>query len=242
MKTTKQKVRVNLWTNFWNKQDIWTNTDWKINTNQFLHHFPKIHQLKRTDVILDIGCGEGHLADQISPFVKQVYCLDTSRRFIHICRKKFRHRENISVMEIPQADYTNLQFLQPHTFSVIVCMSVVQYYRSIEELESLLRSIKLIAKSGAIGLIGDILIQPPTFVDAFNLLRHSMEQHHALHTISTLVKARFSEYYALRKSQGLLVIPPSIIERLLLRLCINGLLIDTPLTPNVGRHHLLLYF
>lgn len=238
----QRKLSRNPWTTFWNQQTIWSDTDWQINARQFLLHFPKLHRFTPSDTVLDIGCGEGALAERISPFVKHIYCVDTSARFIRVCRKKFSHRENISVRVLPPTDYTDLSFLKPNTFSVITCLSVVQYYRSVDEFESLLASIKSLAKPGAICLIGDIPVRPPTFKDALSLIFLTITKYQTLHFIRILFKARFSDYYRLRKSSGLLILTPVQIYRLLAKLHLKGKLIDTPLSPNTDRRHLVIYF
>ena len=60
--------------------------------------------------ILDIGCGNGDIAEKISKKVNQVFCADISKEYVKICKKRFKKNKNNHVKLIKE-NYTDLSFL-----------------------------------------------------------------------------------------------------------------------------------
>tara|TARA_B100000686_G_scaffold346846_1_gene434318 strand:+ start:39 stop:452 length:414 start_codon:yes stop_codon:yes gene_type:complete len=130
------------WLNYWNKKNLWSNSDiWKKNNEIFFKKTSKIFNYNNTHTVLDIGCGKGDFAKKISDKVNLVYCLDTSEEFISICKNNLGSANNVKILKL-NSDYTNLSLLKDIKFSIIIANSVVQYYKSQEEIVELVKSVK----------------------------------------------------------------------------------------------------
>jgi len=144
------------WPIYWNKKNIWTNSDiWKKNNEIFFNKTSNIFNYNKKHTVLDIGCGNGDFAKKISDKVGLIYCLDTSQEFINLCKINVSNKNNIKILKLGD-DYTNLSFLKNINFSIIIANSVVQYYKSQEEIIKLVKSVKKIAIKNAYFLIADM--------------------------------------------------------------------------------------
>ena len=133
-------MKKNLWLDYWDKKNIWTNSYlWKKNSKIFYKNTTKIFKYNKKMNILDIGCGNGDIAEKISKKVNQVFCVDISKEYVKICKKRFKKNKNIHVKLI-KGNYTNLSFLKKKNFSIVLCNSVVQYYNSQKEIIDFIRA------------------------------------------------------------------------------------------------------
>ena len=46
---------------------------------------------------------------------------------------------NVFVYRLNEDNYTDLSFLKDKTFSIIICQSVIQYYKDVSEVERLIK-------------------------------------------------------------------------------------------------------
>jgi SAM-dependent methyltransferase len=109
---------------------------------------------RRDDSVLNIGRGPGHLEALLAPEVKRILAADTSDQFVATCRQRCRDFHNVRVARLGD-DYTDLRVFG-ETFSLILCVSVVQYYRHGREVESLIASAKAVVRPGGRMLIADL--------------------------------------------------------------------------------------
>ena len=135
------------WLNYWDKKNIWTESSlWKKNNEIFFKKTSKILNYKDEDIVLDVGCGNGDLASKILYIVKQVFCLDTSEEYVNICNSRFKNVKNVKVLKLNN-NYTDLSLAENNLkFSIIIANSVVQYYRTQEEIVDLVKSVQKISK------------------------------------------------------------------------------------------------
>lgn len=127
----------------------------KVNSKLFFKRVRQIIKFNKSDRVLDIGCGPGYTEILLSPLVKSVYAVDVAEQFINMCLKNCRNFDNVSVGRLKKDDYANLEECNG-PFSVIICSSVVQYYRNMDEFEALIFSAKRVASPGALMLIADL--------------------------------------------------------------------------------------
>ena len=143
------------WIEYWNQDDFWTHSRlWRINAELFFRRAAPIVHFKKTDSVLNVGCGLGYLETQLTLLVESVYALDTSERFINLCQENCRGYQNVTI-KLQGKNYTDLSVCGKR-FSLILCVSLVQYYRDIGEVEDLIRSAREIALPGARMLIADL--------------------------------------------------------------------------------------
>jgi ubiquinone/menaquinone biosynthesis C-methylase UbiE len=105
--------------------------------------------------VLDIGCGSGYLEEIMAPLVKNITALDVSEQFVEICKKRCETFNNVNTTLLDADTYTDLSFLN-ESFSLVLLLSVIQYYNDFEEVKELITSVKKIVKPGGKLLIVDI--------------------------------------------------------------------------------------
>lgn len=150
---------VKSWVDYWGQDDFWRDSRlWEISSRLFFERASRIIEFKKTDRVLDIGCGPGYMEAFLAPLVKSVCAVDVASRFVSMCQKRCMNSNNVSVMNLRKDDYTNLEVLAG-PFSVILCVSVVQYYRDVGEIEALISSAKKISPPGAKMFIADLPLE-----------------------------------------------------------------------------------
>jgi 2-polyprenyl-3-methyl-5-hydroxy-6-metoxy-1,4-benzoquinol methylase len=147
------------WAGYWSKDDFWRDSQlWEISSKLFYQSAKRFVEFKKTDTVLDIGCGAGYTEALLAPLVRSVYAVDVAKQFVEICSQRCQGHGNLRAGYLNKDDYTNLEGC-PGPFSIILCVSVVQYYRNLDEVESLINSVKKLASSGARMLIADLPLQ-----------------------------------------------------------------------------------
>lgn len=143
------------WVGYWNQDVFWRNLPlWQINARIFVDRFEKIIEFKKDDVILNIGCGMGYLEEILAPKVGCIVAVDIAQQFVDACSERCTSCHNVrGVLLAPgKIDFSALR----ERFSLILCISVVQYYAEISELEDLILAAKKVALPGAKMLVGDL--------------------------------------------------------------------------------------
>lgn len=147
------------WVDYWNEDDFWKDSRlWEINSKIFFERASPILEFKKTDSVLDIGCGCGYNEVLLAPLVKNVCAIDVAKQFVDICSNRCKDYLNVKVGHLSKNDYINLEGCGDQ-FSIILCVSVVQYYKNMGELEALISSVKKIASPGARMLIADLPLE-----------------------------------------------------------------------------------
>lgn len=143
------------WVDCWSNDDFWKYAPiLKVNAELFLRRASRLGMFHRNDTVLNVGCGPGHLEVPLSPCVKDILSVDVPAEIVELCRRNCRECTNVAVATLGR-DYTDLRVFG-RRFSLILCVSVVQYYQSITEVESLIASAKAVAIPGARLLIADL--------------------------------------------------------------------------------------
>jgi len=231
------------WPIYWNKKNIWTNSDiWKKNNEIFFNKTSNIFNYNKKHTVLDIGCGNGDFAKKISDKVGLIYCLDTSQEFINLCKINVSNKNNIKILKLGN-DYTNLSFLKNINFSIIVANSVVQYYKSQEEIIKLVKSVKKIAIKNAYFLIADMHVVTDKKKSYFKLIYNSMINGYFISLVIMGLKIFMNkEFRDMIKYQPLLIVNLDKFIKDLSILVNKVTVINENLTINPDRKHLLIQF
>ncbi len=231
------------WPIYWNKKNIWTNSDiWKKNNEIFFNKTSNIFNYNKKHTVLDIGCGNGDFAKKISDKVGLIYCLDTSQEFINLCKINVSNKNNIKILKLGN-DYTNLSFLKNINFSIIVANSVVQYYKSQEEIIKLVKSVKKIATKNAYFLIADMHVVTDKKKSYFKLIYNSMINGYFISLVIMGLKIFMNkEFRDMIKYQPLLIVNLDKFIKDLSILVNKVTVINENLTINPDRKHLLIQF
>ena len=231
------------WPIYWNKKNIWTNSDiWKKNNEIFFNKTSNIFNYNKKHTVLDIGCGNGDFAKKISDKVGLIYCLDTSQEFINLCKINVSNKNNIKILKLGN-DYTNLSFLKNINFSIIIVNSVVQYYKSQEEIIKLVKSVKKIAIKNAYLLISDMHVVTDKKKSYSKLIYNSMINGYFISLVKMGLKIFMNkEFRDMIKYQPLLIVNLDKFIKDLSILVNKVTVINENLTINPDRKHLLIQF
>ena len=231
------------WPIYWNKKNIWTNSDiLKKNNEIFFNKTSNIFNYNKKHTVLDIGCGNGDFAKKISDKVGLIYCLDTSQEFINLCKINVSNKNNIKILKLGD-DYTNLSFLKNINFSIIIANSVVQYYKSQEEIIKLVKSVKKIAIKNAYFLIADMHVVTDKKKSYFKLIYNSMINGYFISLMKMGLKIFMNkEFRDMIKYQPLLIVNLDKFIKDLSILVNKVTVINENLTINPDRKHLLIQF
>ncbi len=231
------------WLNYWNEKNIWLESDLlKRNTEIFYQKTSDIFNYNKKHVVLEIGCGNGDLANKISDKVREIYCLDTSQESINVCKNKILKKENVKILKLNN-NYTNLSFLENTKFSIIIANSVIQYYRSQIEIIDLVKSVKKIAMKDARFLISDIVVTSDKIKKYPKLIYNSISNGYfvALMKVSLelIVNKKYSNF---QKNQPILIVNIDKLIEDLSAFVKNITIVNEILTVNPDRKHLLVQF
>lgn len=236
------KEKSNNWIEYWETQTIFDESEWMQDMQFFIKTTEPLLNYGLRDKVLDIGCGTGNLAALLKDRVKEIYGVDTSERFIESCRKRFSMDKNCHFNTLDRKDYTNLSDIKGNEFTIVICLSVIQYYRNIHDIEKLISEVQRVVEPGAKFLIADIFTKTSTIADVRALLKAGFKEHRLLKNFTFLLRARFSEYSKLRSSLGLLALSVEEMSTLIDKLNLNAKVLTSRLTPMESRIHLLIEF
>lgn len=230
------------WIDYWKSETLFGEFQWQENMDIFVRTSQPIMEYGPSDVVLDIGCGPGYLEAALKDTVRAMHGVDTSPRYLQRCRERFPNQPNLFFYQLDEQNYTDLSAVADQRFSKIVCLSVVQYYQSIDEVETLIRNVRQLALPGARLLIADITVHGGWLKDTWGVLKAAYEEKCFWKTLFFLVRARTSDYYRVRATQGLLAFTMPQLSDLIARLGLDAEILSTRLTTNSNRKHLLVRF
>lgn len=143
------------WLDYWSRDALWRESPLGGASADILlkrvgHHL----SFERTDSVLEIGCGPGHLSSLLALRVGSVHAVDVAPSAVAACRERCSGNDNVTV-GLLGGDYTDLSGCGG-SFTRIICVSVVQYYRDLAEVERLVRAARAVAAPGAALLIADL--------------------------------------------------------------------------------------
>ena len=233
------------WIEYWNEDDYWYSSKlWKVNVELFFRRAGKIVGFGKNDTILNVGCGPGCLETLLAPRVKSILAVDTSERYMEMCRENCRMCPNVSAEILDKNNYTDLTIFN-RSFSLILCVSVVQYYKNIEEIEALIRSAKKTAKPGAKMLIADLPLKRGLLGfmwDAICSLLMSVREGY-LHALLSAAYAKYfrrTEYGSFSNESDVLSFTIGDVKSLIGRMGLNAVIIRHSLSIYANRPSILI--
>ncbi|MBC7570402.1 MAG: methyltransferase domain-containing protein [Spirosoma sp.] len=229
------------WLDFWQTENEFDES-MSANYAYFLAHVETLVSLTSGTRVLDIGSGPGNLEDAWYNRVAELHGIDISERYNALARTKHADHSTVFFHDLPADDYLNFSVVAGRQFDLVIVMSVVQYYRNANEAMQLLANIKQLAAPGAKALICDLIVEEGVMGDVLSILGRSLRQGQLLTMLKLLFRLRFSDYYEVRKQNGILVIPESVWLAGCKRLGLNARFIAEPLTMQQERRNLLIEF
>lgn len=195
----------------------------------------------QNDTILDIGCGPGYFEDQIKDKVRGVLGLDISDKYIRFCKEKFRQDKHLQFRVLSAGD-NYVSEKDGMRFSKIICLSVVQYFSQVAEIEKLIRQVSQFTTPNALFLIADIPVRDNQAFACFFPLWQAIRLGYFFEQLQFMFRARFSNYYKHYREIGLLRLSIAELEDLINRMKLNAELLTVPMTIDPSRVHILIKF
>jgi ubiquinone/menaquinone biosynthesis C-methylase UbiE len=233
----------NDWIEWWKTENVVSPATWFNNMEIFVTASASLLQYNSEDRVLDVGCGPGYLAAFLKDRVKEIHCLDISQRYLDMCEATFSGHKNIFCYKLSEDNYTDLSFLNGQKFSIIICQSVIQYYKEIGEVEDLIKEVQRVASPGARLLISDIPISSIMATHVYSLLKGAIRGKRLLEISKMLFHAVASaKHRRPYLSSGLLTFSDEQLSRLIRKLNLDVEVLSSRLTINENRRHLLIRF
>jgi ubiquinone/menaquinone biosynthesis C-methylase UbiE len=237
-----RKRNMENWVDFWSAKNISSEKISKVNMDIFIKASERILGYEEEDVVLDIGSGFGYLASFLKHRVREIHCLDISEWFVDVSTKRLSQEKNVFSHKLDPKNYTDLSIVRDKRFSKIICLSVIQYYKNVGEVESLIEEVRRVAAPGAKCLIADIPTDTKVYTGAWPIMKAGFSKFMFLEVMKALIKHRISKYHELRSNIGLLVLSKERLNGLIKKLDVDAEVISSPMTVNMGRSHILINF
>lgn len=230
------------WIDFWESQELFDERFLRKNLELFVERTESLLGYGRHQIVLDIGCGPGYLADLLQHRVKALCGVDTSLRDIAACRRRLGAVDNLRFEHVDHRSYRLPFPFAGEGYDLIVCQSVAQYLFDFTEVERLIRAAAEVAAPGAKLLISDLPRSQRVALDVASQLWYGSTRGFLKEVLRGFVAARFSDYRRLRRSPGVLTFPRWRLEGLAKRLGLDATIVERNLTVNASRQHLLVTF
>ncbi len=102
--------------------------------------------------ILDIGCGSGELANELSKSAKQVVGIDLSKEWINHCKKSYNNKN----LNFIQANANNLKFSKNNFFDIVVMNMVLPNIYTSNGIRKIFSEIKRVVKKSGDVIFSDL--------------------------------------------------------------------------------------
>ena len=227
------------WIAYWNQDSAMTGDLWPAQSDFFVRQIQKILSFGPDDLLLDIGCGHGHGIAALAQSVKEAHGADTSAYCVRQAAARFAGRGNLHFHQLPPENYLALETLPVRGLTRIICVSVVQYYKCIDELQTLIRNANNIAAPGCHMLLADLLVDYSLCKDIAGVLLGGLLSGTFTAKLQEVFSGHHGSYKKTRKQNPLLM--PSYEELRRIAREENALLRFIPrnLTGNCFRAHAL---
>lgn len=228
------------WVSYWNRKDAMTGSLWQAQSAFFVRQVLREIAFGPDDILLDLGCGNGHVTAGLAPYVKEAHGADTSVQAVHQARKLFAAVPNLHFHEVPPDRYLELDALPPRGVTRIVCVSVVQYYASLDEVRQLIARAKSIAAPGCRMLIADLLTEYTLHKDIAGVLLGGVHSGTFFAKLHEVLSGNHSLYARIRACNPVLTMSREDIRQLCAAEGVGLRFIGRNLTGNMFRSHALL--
>jgi 2-polyprenyl-3-methyl-5-hydroxy-6-metoxy-1,4-benzoquinol methylase len=195
------------WDNFWKDQQQSFDRIMRISTTYFSNQLIKLIGIKKTDKILDYGCGPGFLIDCICDETETSPSgVDINDFYLKQCSTN--HPESQFVKITTDSNINRNIFVEHFgttKFDLIILLSVSQYLKGQKELEDVIRLLSAyLTEQGKI-IVADV-IDPSSspYRDALSLLIYCIKKRELISYVRFMFFLFSSSYRSLSKSVKLL--------------------------------------
>lgn len=228
------------WIDYWNRKDSMTGELWQAQADFFVRQVSREVTFGPEDVVLDIGCGNGHVIAALATRVKEAHGADTSQVSVDQSAARYASVPNLHFHTLPPDDYLALDTLPMRDVTRMLCVSVVQYYKSINELRGLIARAKSIAAPGCLLLVADLLVDYNLYKDIAGVLLGGIESGTFFAKLREVVSGNHSLYARIRAENPVLTMKKSDVEAICAAEGVQLRFIPRNLTGNCFRAHALI--
>ncbi len=228
------------WVDYWNRKDSMTGELWRAQADFFVRQVTREISIGPDDVVLDIGCGQGHVIAALASRAREAHGADTSEHSVAQSRERHAGIGNLHFHALPKDDYLALDRLPVRNATRILCVSVVQYYRSLDELRTLIAKAKSIAAPGCRMLVADLLVDYSLYKDVLGVLLGGLQSGTFLAKLREVVSGNHSLYARIRAKNPVLTMTRRDLERVCADEGTSLRFIPCNLTGNCFRAHALI--
>ena len=199
-------------------------------------------EFSATDRVLDFGCGSGFFAAQMQGRVKQIVCADLSQHSVELCRQKFAGRSDVAVVKLT-GDLADLASLGPGCTKTL-CLSVIQYFPSLEYLDAFIAAIGKLSVRGAQLILVDVGRAERTWRERLLTVQFTLRHGMFWQVVFKLAQLQFADaaYQTVLGRAGHLEIPEQYFASAQERLSIKATEIPRQLTLNANRKSYIIEF
>ena len=199
-------------------------------------------EFSANDRVLDFGCGSGFFAAQMQGRVKQIVCADLSQHSVELCRQKFAGRSDVTVVKLT-GDLADLASLGPGCTKTL-CLSVIQYFPSLEYLDAFIAAIGKLSVRGAQLILVDVGRAERTWRERLLTVQFTLRHGMFWQVVGKLAQLRFADaaYQTVLGRVGHLEIPEQYFASAQERLGIKATEIPRQLTLNANRKSYVIEF
>jgi SAM-dependent methyltransferase len=231
---------MNNWIMYWDRRDSMSGALWQAQADCFTRRIRREIPFGPEDVLLDIGCGNGHVTAALAELVREAHGADTSAYTIEQAGMRYKNRGNLHFHILSPEAYLDIDKLPLGNVTRILCVSVVQYYASLAELRTLIANAKRLAAPGCLMLLADLLIDYSLCKDIFGVLLGGLRSGTLCAKLREAVSGRHSLYARIRSENPVLTMTRRDVEEVCAAEAVSLQFIPRNLTGNCFRAHALI--
>ncbi len=128
--------------------DRWNECNYK--TRSWVRFFRVF--LKKSDVVLDAGCGNGMNAISMAPFARKVYAVDFSPKMVFYAKRNVRKSRLSKKIFVSKADLLQLPFKNSF-FDIAAYFAVVHHFTEKKEWHKVFSEMNRVLKKGGLAFV-----------------------------------------------------------------------------------------
>jgi SAM-dependent methyltransferase len=170
-----ESFMTNAWTAYWDRGEAMNGKLWRMQCDFFVSRIHRETAFGPDDVLLDIGCGRGYTTAALASRVHEAHGADTSLYAVEEARRRCAGVPGLAFHHLDPDAYLDIHTLPVRDVSIILCVSVVQYYNNIGEVRTLIANAKKIAAPGCRMILADLLMDYNGCLDVAGVLIGGLE-------------------------------------------------------------------
>jgi SAM-dependent methyltransferase len=187
------------WREFWDRdRTTYVNERHRQLESQLIGHAIEAFIPNRTATVLDYGCGDNRVADEIASYCRKLILCDVAPSLLGRLKRRYAQNPKISI-----ATPSEIRALPSGSIDLTVANSLIQYLGN-DELHELIGLWRRTLKHDGLLVIGDVIPTNASDVrDSITLLRFGWEGGFLFASILGLLRILLSDYRKLRRNHGI---------------------------------------